>query len=151
MCRRPDHNNTSLGQSRSPSFSCLTMFPCLFLTSQPAVAPAHPANCSVTAATAGSREPRHRPPPRLQTNAAGSLAVRAAAARPAPADWASVRATEHVLVGFHAHSSVRTLMQLCRMEDESILVRLQMKNVNYVWNRVCVCVCVSGLTTHEHV
>lgn len=58
---------------------------------QPAVAPAPRASCSATAATAGSLEPRCRPPPRQQTSAPGSLAARAAAVRPVPADWASVR------------------------------------------------------------
>ena len=61
------------------------------LSRQPAVAPALQESCSATAATAGSLAPRCRPPPRQPTSAAGSLAARAAAARPAPADWASVR------------------------------------------------------------
>lgn len=58
---------------------------------QPAVAPARRASCLAKAAMAAWSEPRHRPPARQQTNAAGSLAVRAAAVRPAPAEWAKVR------------------------------------------------------------
>lgn len=59
---------------------------------QPAVAPARRASCLAKAAMAAWSEPRRRPPARQQArHAAGSLAVRAAAVRPAPAEWAKVR------------------------------------------------------------